>query len=41
MTLLFQELGKKANCRTTRIQCDVYAALNPEALSVSWGKTLF
>ena len=35
MTLLFQELKEKAYRRTTRIQCDVYAALNPEALTVS------
>ena len=41
MTFLFQELGKRVNCKTTRIQCDVYAALNPEALPVSYGKTFF
>ena len=35
MNLLFQELKEKANRRTTRIQCNVYAALNPEALTVS------
>ena len=27
----------EANCRTTRIQCDVYAAQNPEVLMVSEG----
>ena len=31
---------KEANCRSTRIQCDVYAAQNPEVLIVSEGKTL-
>ena len=35
MTFLFQEPGKTANHRTTRIQCYFYAALNPEVLLVS------
>ena len=35
MSFLFQELGKTANSRTIRIQCYVYAALNPEVLLVS------
>ena len=30
---------KEAICRTTRIQFDVYAAKNPEVLTVSQGKT--
>ena len=32
---------KEANCRTTRIQCDVYAAQNPEVLMVSEGNLFF
>ena len=32
---------KEANCRTTRIQCDVYAANNPEVLMVSEGNFFF
>ena len=38
MTFVFQEPRKKPTA--TRIQCDVYAAQNPEVLIVSEGKTL-
>ena len=32
---------KEVNCRTTRIQCDVYAAQNPEVFMVSEGNFFF
>ena len=40
MTFVFQE-SRKVNCRTIRIQCDVYAAQNLEVLMVSEGNTFF
>ena len=40
MTFVFQEPRKKPTVELcTRIQCDVYAAQNPEVLMVSEGKT--
>ena len=38
---LYSRAEKETNCRTTRIQCDVYAAQNSEVLMVSEGKTFF
>ena len=39
--ICISRVQKEVNCRTIRIQCDVYAVQNLEVLMVSEGNTFF